>query len=712
MFAILSLEQDPPTYKDIVPTLHTWLWVVGSLCAIGLLIWAIVWALSGRRRSEESDWGLSHWIFLLFALVAAVAYLGFVGLNAPVILHTLSSVVVGPSTEKVPTALATEYVRDWLLNVGSAAALLAVSFWPLRDLFVFRWRIRRIWAIARLSLKEAIRRKILWVFLVVLLFFLFVMWFLPSKPEDQIRTYVQTVFFVIAGLLIVVSGLLASISIPADIRNQTIHTIFTKPVERFELVLGRFFGYALLITVVLIGLITVSLLYLLQEIHPEAVRESLKARVPIYGDLSFYENDVRKDKATMVAKEWTYRSYITSARGAPSFQEASFSFQDVPANLGKRDSVTCEYAFDVYRTSKGAGVACRFFCRTWHWNEGPLALQKELKQSYLAERGDENTGDPDFNSFLDSWLILKYGCHEVPAQEITDLHTFSVTLPAALFQDPRKELPALEAEAAKCPQKHKDLVRKFQQETDATSRKEQKKNLQRLEAKMPLEEHKQAFLFRVLPDLQEHVKKIDDNPKAYESRPRLDIRVACDSPGQYIGMARYDFYVLDDEWPFWVNFFGGAVGLWMFLMLVIAINVMLSTYLSAIISWIVSLVWLLMGVAREHITSLAQGTSAGGGPMESLYRLVHRETITGVPEQTAVFGVAARSDELTRYLFRGLLYVIPDPDRFWYTNYVAEGFSVSFQLMCMSGLEVLKFGIPFALMAYYLMKWREVASAQ
>ena len=40
-------------------------------------------------------------------------------------------------------------------------------------------------------------------------------------------------------LLISVGMLLAAFSIPTDIKNLTIHTIVTKPVERFEIVLGR-----------------------------------------------------------------------------------------------------------------------------------------------------------------------------------------------------------------------------------------------------------------------------------------------------------------------------------------------------------------------------------------------------------------------------------------------------------------------------------------
>ena len=37
--------------------------------------------------------------------------------------------------------------------------------------------------------------------------------------------------------------LLASFGIPNDIKNLNIYTVVSKPVERFEIVLGRFVGY-------------------------------------------------------------------------------------------------------------------------------------------------------------------------------------------------------------------------------------------------------------------------------------------------------------------------------------------------------------------------------------------------------------------------------------------------------------------------------------
>src|SRR5207302_7365335 len=109
-------------------------------------------------------------------------------------------------------------------------------------------------------------RRILWTFSAFLLVFLFASWFIDYKPEDQVRNYVRVVYWAMTPLMLLTAGLLAAFSIPADVRNQTIHTIVTKPVERFEIVVGRFLGFMFLMSLVLCVMTGVSLLYVFREI--------------------------------------------------------------------------------------------------------------------------------------------------------------------------------------------------------------------------------------------------------------------------------------------------------------------------------------------------------------------------------------------------------------------------------------------------------------
>ena len=54
--------------------------------------------------------------------------------------------------------------------------------------------------------------------------------------------------------------------------------------------------------------------------------------------------------------------------------------------------------------------------------------------------------------------------------------------------------------------------------------------------------------------------------------------------------------------------------------------------------------------------------------------------------------------------------LIPDVDRFDLTLFVSEGFDVSFSQLLVTLLLLFAYLLPWAVLAYYLLKWREVAS--
>ena len=91
---------------------------------------------------------------------------------------------------------------------------------------------RRIWAIAMLSVKEALRRKVvLATFAIFALTLLFGGWFMNSESEKPDRIYVNFVMFGTQLLVLMMGMLISSFSLPDDIKNKTIYTIVTKPVR-------------------------------------------------------------------------------------------------------------------------------------------------------------------------------------------------------------------------------------------------------------------------------------------------------------------------------------------------------------------------------------------------------------------------------------------------------------------------------------------------
>src|SRR5262249_45997174 len=205
---------------------------------------------------------------------------------------------------------------------------------------------------------------IIWVALIIPVIYLYSDWYLnPSEFKNQLAQRVKVVYFALTVLFVVSALLLGSFNIPTDVKNQTIHTIVTKPVERYEIVLGRFVGYALLRLVELAALTALSLFYVVRGLNPEAIQESYHARVPLFAkDQRFYGT-----KGESVGREWGYRQYfggINPQGGGPK-QYAMWSFPPLPGALADRsEPVRLEYSFDIFRTTKGdekvQGVKCTF----------------------------------------------------------------------------------------------------------------------------------------------------------------------------------------------------------------------------------------------------------------------------------------------------------------------------------------------------------------
>jgi hypothetical protein len=638
MFAGIVVERDPLKLENLPQGLITYIQDAGALAAIALVIWLIFHFAVWRKppNPEDRSRGLSG---LLFKLALAVSFVAYVVFFAMLGLDRTSA-GFGPHRRTMYR------IATYGLTIGGGAALLALLIPFLADVVWFRGR--RIWALARLSFKEAIRRKVLWVFLALLVVLLFSSWFIQSKSEDQVRTYVQIVSFSMSALLLLIAALLAAFGIPTDMRSQTIHTILTKPVERFEVVLGRFLGYMALMTLVLIAVSGVSLLYVLRGIDPDAAAESLKAREYLVGDLEF-EGTKERNRATNVGKESDYRTYIYGPSPGDPTQYAVWKFKDL-RSLADRKKVRTEFTFDIYRTTKGRineGVFITLFVQTAGFDPGQ-------KQAYDNERRKEKQKPGADADEIDDRLAQKYGCFEVPSKEIRNLHTYAIDIPGGIF---------------------KRAVEDAAQRRPATSPGESE-----------------------VPPLAIKVKCDSRTQYVGVAKHDLYFRLDEDDP---TGRA--------DRLRFMWNYAKGQMGLWFRLCLVVGIAVAWSTYLSGLISFLATAFLYLGGACREFIKSIGEGTAPVGGPFESGYRLALRDLGAAMDETTA-FRVVSFTDDIIRFVLRRVMTVLPNLDHFDLSMYVAEGFNISADQLTMTGLLMLGYLLVCMLAGYYLMKSREIAS--
>ena len=123
---------------------------------------------------------------------------------------------------------------------------------------------RRVTALSWLAVKESIRRRVVVVFAIFILVLLYAGWFLDPKSTNPALLYLSFVLTATSYLVLVMALFLSTLSLPADIKNRTLHTIVTKPVRMSEIVLGRIFGFMAIGTFLLVVMGLISYVFVVR----------------------------------------------------------------------------------------------------------------------------------------------------------------------------------------------------------------------------------------------------------------------------------------------------------------------------------------------------------------------------------------------------------------------------------------------------------------
>ncbi len=734
-FAALILDRDPYLFADFPGLLQAWFQDAGGFLYVGLFFYLLVSIT--RPQAVPRDGGkkgiatlpLFSWVvatvlyavYILIVLTGTGKNLGGFGLdllnvkpmpdpNGYVKVVTPKFSLFGYAYGELPT-YARPFVQlpanatpttpapyPWqalLLTVGGLVSFVGAVAPMVGNLAKLRGR--RIWAMAVLCMKEGMRNRLFLACLIILLPLMFpINWFFPPKPEDDLRVAINWVAPITAFPLVFLTILIGSYALPNDVKNQNIYTIVTKPVERFEIVLGRFAGYGLLLTglVLVVGLFT---LLTIRSSNPSEVsqKETGVARVPVRGGLAFQSRKA-DFVGTDVGREFNYRKHIG---GSPlSSQRAVYAFNTIGSGLSSRTRpVPVEFNFDIYRLTKGEenkGVLINVRVVSWQRDQAPPAEGEQTGEwrwgAVKAEGG--------VSSFTEDKAYEQYR-----ADAVTELRKVSQYRDQLSGPDDQARTVAVQLLATAKP--------------DSPT----------WEAANTLAEKYGFFEYRAKEVFDFHPERIDlppglfknaaaneaDGKKLESGKPRLKVYVHCFSPSQMLGMAEGDLYLLENEESFEWNHLKSMVGLWCWLMLVVGLAITLSTYLDFVVALLVNGFLFVVALFASYINEMAQtsGITGGqGGPLKSLNQLLQAKSMTALPEETTIEKTAEGGDVVFAWTLRRLLNVLPDLEAFVWTKYVAEGFSVPGEALVMNVLVLVAYLFPWFLMAYYLIRGREVAA--
>jgi hypothetical protein len=542
---------------------------------------------------------------------------------------------------------------------------------------------RRVTAMAYLAVKEAIRRRVLVVFVIFTLLLLIGAWFLNNRVDDPARLYLGVVMTATNYLIVILAIFLSSFSLPADIKNRTIYTVITKPVRAGEIILGRILGFTAVGTVMLAAMCVVSYLFVTRGLdHTHELDQAKVAAVDaLKRDMTPTEVDqapstalggghqhkiVRKGGALVLdrvaghshaivtvgegeAKKYLVGPYqgMLEAR-VPQYGE--FAFMDVksgqletPIHVGYE----WEYRMHVEGQTDAAAVWTFDDMRAERFPQGlPIELTIDVYRSYKGNierrvRGMITLARP--NSPARSAPLI-FVSDEFAVQQI-------------LFPARHKVDPDVLGGAYK-------------------------------------------------PDVGSD-GKVDIFKEFVDENGRMEVWLQCFDAGQYFGVAEGDMYLrAADNW-FLSNFVKSYVSMWMQMVLMICFGVTFSSFLSGAVAMLANILVLVIGYFAQEISDLVNKVTVGGGPLESLIRiLTHRTAVLDYEGPEFILWI----DSVFLWFIDKAVLMLPRFGDFNTSRFVADGFDIYNDLLAQHLAVTLAFCLVLTIVGYFFLRTREIAA--
>jgi len=250
-----------------------------------------------------------------------------------------------------------------------------------------------IWAVATNTIKQAVRMKVAAVFLILLLILLPVMGFSATGDgtlKGRLQTFVSYGLSLTSLLLCLLTIIISIYSVASDIEQRQIYTVITKPIRRFQFLLGKLLGVVLL-DVILLSLFA-AIIY----------------TITIYTPQFFNANETERIQANN--EFFTARAALTvppvdvSQEVEDTYKKLEIS-NELPENLS-RDEIIAELTRQQQLAKRAADVGQVL---VWEFdNVDPLAQSMFIKFKY-----DVAVNPPDMQVygrwFAGDYQYIRYG---------------------------------------------------------------------------------------------------------------------------------------------------------------------------------------------------------------------------------------------------------------------------------------------------------------
>jgi ABC-type transport system involved in multi-copper enzyme maturation permease subunit len=534
------------------------------------------------------------------------------------------------------------------------------------------WSFGRTIAMAMLAMQEAIRRRVLIVFVVFIALILLGGWFLDVKSDHPARLYLSFVLTASNYLVVLLALFLSAFSLPADIKNRTIYTVVTKPVRPQEIIVGRILGFVAIGTLLLIPMGLISYFFVTRGLsHDHAVEVENVVAVSGEGDI------VARGETTYDAHHRHTFELFEDGTGQTDLEMSHWH------NMTQADDGS-------YQVGPAVGL---LQARNPHFG----ALRFKDRNGQDTDKGINVGHEWSYRSYIEGGTLAAgiWTFDNITPGRYPDGLDLELNLRVFRTHKGNIEEGIIGAIEFRNPNTNAEVKRSEPITFTAVEFRSDKRLIPRK--------------IRVLDPKDGGVRDGDlfdlvDNGK-------IEMRITCGDRGQYYGMAERDVYILGKDGVFALNLAKGYVGIWLQMVIATAIGVMFSTIVSGAVAMMATLSSIVIGFFTTFVIEVATGTQMGGGPVESFIRIFSQANLQvdleiGQASATAVQGI----DRVMMTIMTTLAGMLPDYRALSTSQYVAYGYNIDASLVSIQLLTTFAYVAVFSLIAYFLLKTREVAA--
>ncbi len=590
---------------------------------------------------------------------------------------------------------------------------------------------RRIWAMARLAMKEAIRRRVILVsFVIFFSALLFGGWFMNSGSDHPDRVYVNFVLWGTQLLVLMVGMLISAFSLPDDIKNKTIYTIVTKPVRATEIVLGRVVGFGVLGTLLLTAMGLVSFFFVWRGLAHSHQLVGEQQTIAVFKDID--QETKRSSRGTRVSENAVMEAETNSVDGHSHRIEIIEDVRDPDDEPAFKDNIVSQTARDdgqiVYRRLVCAPIGGHTH-RVTTDTSGKITigntsgffrarvpvyadeLQFHDREGRINQRGIDVGREWQYRGYVDGGSMITpnslskayfdfedFKESDFRGQEILPLEMTLSVFRTFIADVEKRVMASISFESLP---DDPDTENRFQ--SDSIIFETNEYSLQTIPIPRKL-------LGRIVaPDGTVVEQGNYDLFENYAKNKKLRLNLRCEDRNQYIGVSRADVYFRAQDDVYWLNFAKGYLGIWCQMMIVISMGVAFSTFLSAPITMLGTMVMLIIGFSSPFIRDLTQTDVSGGGPIESFFRLVTQKNMEVQLETSVATTLMEQTDKMIVALLNALTYLAPNFSNLNFANFLTYGYSVDVDRILVAVAITFAFCLGLSILGYFSLKTREIA---